>query len=206
MSIGRRTTLVLILAACWQPRLALPQPVRRVARIGWLSSGGLVNTPSLREPFIAAMRERGWIEGQNFTIDELFSEGHNERLPAMAAELVRRKVDVIVTAGTPPTAAARHATSTIPIVFFFTGDPVGSGFVASLARPGGNVTGLGGLGTGVYAKMLELLREAMPRPSRIAILFNSGLGFHATAVSEAEHAARRGGGAHAGRACSVPTR
>ncbi len=192
MSIGRRTTLVLILAACWQPRLALPQPARKLARIGWLSSGGLVNTPSLREPFIAAMRERGWIEGQNFTIDELFSEGHNEQLPAMAAELVRRKVDVIVTAGTPPTAAARHATSTIPIVFFFTGDPVGSGFVASLARPGGNVTGLGGLGPGP-AKMLELLREAMPRASRIAILFNSGLRFHATAVAEAEQAARRGG-------------
>ena len=91
-----------------------------------------MNTPSLREPFIAGMREQGWIEGQNFTIDELLSEGHNERLPGMAAELVRRKVDVIVAAGTPPTAAARNATSTIPIVFFFTGDPVGSGFVASL--------------------------------------------------------------------------
>jgi putative ABC transport system substrate-binding protein len=136
------------------------------------------------------MKELGWIEGRNFTIDHLNYEGQAPRLPALAAEAVRLKVDLIVCAGTPPTTAAKNATTTIPIVFFFAGDPVGSGFVATLARPGGNITGLGGLGPGVYAKMLALLVEAVPKATRIAMLINSANALHATwgadARSEAE--------------------
>lgn len=135
------------------------------------------------------MRERGWIEGQNFTVEHLLSEGHSERLPALAAEAVQRKVDVIVCAGTPPTTAARNATTTIPILFFYVGDPVGSGFVASLARPGGNITGLGGLSPETYTKQLELLKEVVPRASRIAMLFNPTL-HHAAVRADTESAAR----------------
>jgi putative ABC transport system substrate-binding protein len=136
------------------------------------------------------MRELGWIEGQNFTVENLRYEGRSERLPALALEAVQRKFDLIVCAGTPPTTAARDATTTIPIVFYYVGDPVGAGFVASLARPGGNVTGMGGLGAGVYAKMLELLKEAVPAATRVAMLANPTFQPHAAFGADAESAAR----------------
>jgi len=154
------------------------QHTGKVHRIGFLG-----NTPSPPnslgwEAFARGMRERGWVEGQNFTMERRYSEGRNERFPDLAAELVQGKPDVLLTAGTPATAAASAATTTIPIVFIAVGDPVGSGLVASLARPGGNVTGQGGLGAGMHVKMLDLLKEAVPRASRIAVLVNSAFPLH----------------------------
>ncbi|HSW24382.1 MAG TPA: ABC transporter substrate-binding protein, partial [Burkholderiaceae bacterium] len=143
------------------------------------------------DAFVEGMRERGWIEGRDYTVENLISSGRGERLPALAAELVQRKVDLIIGAGTPPTSAAMKATSTIPIVFYYAGDPVGSGFVASLPRPGGNVTGLGGLGPGLHAKQMELLKEAVPRVTRIGMLFNPDLSLHASNRAEVESVARK---------------
>ena len=187
-----RRTFISALAGGWliAPLRAPAQQPGKVFRIGWLGSRSVIKTPPLWEVFIAGMRELGWIEGQNFTVEHLLSEGHSERFPALAAEFVQRKVDLIVTAGTPPTTAAKNATATIPIVFFFVGDPVGSGFVASLARPGGNITGLGGLGSGVYTKQLELLKEAVPKATRIAMMINSSFPLHTIYRAEVEPVAR----------------
>ena len=161
----------------------------KLYRIGWLSSGPWAATPLL-EAFNQGMRELGWIEGRHYTVENLYTEGRDERLPALAAELVLRKVDLLVGSGSPPTTALKNATSTIPILFFYVGDPVGSGFVASLARPGGNVTGLGGLGPGMHTKQLELLREVVPKASRIAMLHNPAFSLHALYRAEVEPAAR----------------
>ena len=168
---------------------ARPQQSGKVFRLGWLETTSDAGTP-LGDAFDAAMRERGWIEGQNFTVERRLSGGHSERFPALAAELVQRNVDLIVTAGTAPTIAAKNATSTIAIVFHSVGDPVGSGFVASLARPGGNITGLGGLGPGMHAKHVELLKEAVPTAARIAMMTNSTLPLHTIYRAEVEPTAR----------------
>jgi putative ABC transport system substrate-binding protein len=124
-------------------------------------------------------------------IDNRYSEGRSEQITALAADLVQRKVDLLVGSGTPHTAALKNATATIPILFYYVADPVASGFVASLARPGGNVTGLGGLGPRLQAKQLELLREVVPKASRIAYLFSPAVSFHAAIAAEVEPAARR---------------
>ena len=184
----RRHTLSFILVLCSAPLAAQGQQSGKVYRLAWLSNSSYATT-LLWPEFVAGMRERGWIEGKNFTVEHLTSEGHNERFPALAAEAVQRKVDVIVCAGTPPTTAARNATTTIPILFFYVVDPVASGLVASLARPGANVTGLGGLSPETYAKQLELLMEVGPRASRIAMLFNPAM-HHAAVRADAESAAR----------------
>ena len=162
----------------------------KLYRIGWLSGGPYAGTP-LSDAFNQGMRELGWVEGRHYTVENLYTEGRNERLPALAAELVQRKVDLLVGSGSPPTTALKNATSTIPILFFYVGDPVGSGFVASLAQPGGNVTGLGGLGPGQHAKQLELLREVVPKASRVAMLHNPAFSLHALNRAEVEPAARR---------------
>jgi len=187
-----RRTFISALAGGWWLGAPLEAPAQqpgKVFRIGWLSSTWAIKHP-LWEVFIAGMRELGWIEGQNFTVENLVSEGHSERFPALAAELVQRKVDLIVTSGTQPTTAAKNATTTIPIVFFSAGDPIGSGFVASLARPGGNITGLGGLGSTLVVKQLELLKEAIPKAARIAMMVNSAFPLHTLGRAEVERAAR----------------
>ena len=184
----RRDTLAFILAAGAAPLVARAQSTK-IHRLAWLS-GAAVAPSDVWNEFLAGMRELGWTEGRHFTVENLRYEGNSERLSAIAAEAVRSKVDLIVAAGTPPAVAAKNATSTIPIVFYFVGDPIGSGLVANLARPGGNVTGLGGLGAGVYAKMLELLVEAAPRAKRIAMLINPQFPSHATFAADAEVAAR----------------
>jgi putative ABC transport system substrate-binding protein len=142
-------------------------------------------------PFVAGMEALGWREGRDYVVEHAPSEGHTERFPAIAAELLRKKVDVIVCAGTPPSLAAREATSTVPVVFFFVGDPVGSGLVASLGRPGGNLTGLGGLGPGLHAKQLELLKEAVPSLRRVGILHNPQSILHAEYRREIDPVASR---------------
>ena len=119
----------------------------KVYRIGWLSSGPWTGTQPM-EVFNQGMRELGWVEGRHYMIDNRYTDGRSERIAAHAADLVQRKVDLLVGSGTPHTTALKNATATIPIIFYAVADPVGSGIVASLPRPGGNVTGLGGLSLG----------------------------------------------------------
>ncbi len=184
----RRDTFALMLAMSAAPAATRGQTAGKVYRIGWLSNSSYATT-LLWPEFTSGMRERGWIEGQHYAVEHLVSEGDSSRFAGLAADAVQRGVDLIVCAGTPPTTAARNATSTIPILFFYVGDPVGSGFVASLARPGGNTSGLGGLSPAIYAKQLALLKEAVPKASRIAMLFNPSV-HHAAARSDIESTAR----------------
>lgn len=157
------------------------QTPSKPVRIAWLSTIPFVNTP-LHALFAEAMRERGWIEGRHFVIDGRHSQGQSERLPALAAELVKLNPDVFVSSASPRTAAAKNATGTIPILFFGVGDPVASGFVASLARSGGNVTGFGGLGGDLHLKQLDLLLEVAPRATRIGMLVNPAFPCHVRSV------------------------
>ena len=137
------------------------------------------------------MRERRWIEGTNYVLDTLHYDGHAERIPALAAELVQRRPDVIVAAGSTPVRPLMQATQTIPIVFLNAGDPVDSGFVSNLARPGGNVTGLGGLASALVVKQLELLKQAVPRAQRIGLAHNPDFRPHAVGLPDLQAAAQR---------------
>ncbi len=157
------------------PLAADAQQAVKVARIGYLA-GSLAAFPQLREAFIQGLRDLGYVEGRNLVIEYRSPEGKPERLPALAAELVALKVDVIVAAGTPQPLAAKQATRTIPIVFAGASDPVASGLVTSLARPGGNVTGLSLLLPELVGKTLEQLKQAIPGVNRVAVLWQPGLG------------------------------
>jgi putative ABC transport system substrate-binding protein len=160
-------------AAVW-PLGARAQQQRKLPTIGLVGSG----TPSTQGQAAAGLaqrlRELGWIEGRTVAIEYRWAEGRNERAAEFVAEFVRLKVDVIVPVGSPETAAAKQATSLIPIVFVLVGDPVGSGFVASLPRPGGNITGLSNQATDISGKRLELLRDMIPNLRRLAIMANAG--------------------------------
>jgi putative ABC transport system substrate-binding protein len=136
------------------------------------------------------LRDLGYVEGQSITLEVRWAEGRSERLPELVAELVRLKVDVLVVASTPGALAAKNATRTTPIVFLGVGDPVGSGLVASLARPGSNLTGLSLLNPEVSGKRLELLKESLPSLSRVAVLTNPGNPIHAVYWKETHAAAR----------------
>jgi putative ABC transport system substrate-binding protein len=160
--------LVVALTMC--AAVALAQQPKKVPRIGFLS-GVSPSTNSARvEAFRQGLRDLGYVEGKNIVIEYRYAEGKLDRLPALAAELVRLKVDVIVTAAPPPTRAAKKATVAIPIVMVFDDDPVGSGFAASLARPGGNITGSSTLSPEISGKQLELLKEIVPKLSRVGVL------------------------------------
>ncbi len=151
----------------------LPAPAQqpsKVFRIGYL---GGTRIPHLLEAFLQGLRERGYVDGQNIIIEYRWAEGRIERYPALAAELVRLKVDIIVTGSVPGALAARDATKTIPIIVQVAGSPVETGLVASLARPGGNVTGIAVLFAELSAKRLELLKETLRKVSRVAVLWNS---------------------------------
>ena len=157
--------LILILDSI---RFADAQQTKKVPRIGYLS---LASQPGLREAtFIQALRDLGWIDGQSISIEYRWAAGNVNHLPALAEELVRLKVDLIVAGATPAIQAAKNATSTIPIVIPSAADPVGTGLVASLARPGGNVTGLSHMHPDLAGKRLELLRELLPMLSQVAFL------------------------------------
>ena len=166
----RRDFITLLGGAATWPLAARAQQAGKLPTIGVL--GG--STPSSHGEaiagFVQRMRELGWVDGRNVAIEVRWAEGRSERFAEIAAELVRLKVDVILTHNTPPVLAAKEATSVIPIVFASAGDPVGTGVVASLARPGGNVTGLSAGSPDVVGKRLELLREVMPGLRRLAIL------------------------------------
>ncbi len=138
---------------------AQAQQPKKIPRIGILSSGSPSSSKEVVEPLEQGLRDLGYIEAQNITIEHRYAEGMAERLPDLAAALVQLKVDVIVVSGSPSTQAAMNATKTIPIVMTNTNDPVGVGLVASLAHPGGNVTGLSNVGSDLGGKQLELLKE-----------------------------------------------
>ena len=173
------------------PAAARSQPATKVFRIGLLGTVPLTHPGAARTwgGFFEGLRQLGYIEGQNVVFEGRYSEGNPERLPALAAELVRLKVDVIV-AATTTTAAARSVTSTIPIVMTNEADPIGSGLVASLPKPGGNVTGLTSRVSDMAGKSLQLLKEALPHLSRVAVLWNPLDPNHPPALQTAEPAAR----------------
>ena len=165
------------------------QQPKKVPRIGILSSGSPSSSKEVVEPLQQGLRDLGYIEGQNITIEHRYAEGIAERLPNLAAELVQLKVDIIVVSGSPSTQAAMNATKTIPIVMTNANDPVGIGLVASLAHPGGNVTGLSNVGSDLGGKQLELLKEAFPKVSRVAVLSDSAIPGNALWLGEMKVAA-----------------
>jgi putative ABC transport system substrate-binding protein len=154
------------------PLAAEAQQAAKVARIGYLANTAAL--PHLREAFLQGLRDLGYVEGRNLVIEYRDAEGRLERLPALAAELVSLKVDVIVAPNTVGALAAKHATGTLPIVFTVVADPVASELVTSLARPGGNVTGMSNLSPELVGKCLELLKQAVPRVTRVAVLWQPG--------------------------------
>jgi putative ABC transport system substrate-binding protein len=161
----------------------------KIPRIGYLTGVSPSTNSARHETFRQGLRELGYVEGKNIVIEWRSAEGKFDRLPALAAELVRLKVDIIVTGGGATTRAVKEATTTIPIVMTQDGDPVGNGFVASLARPGGNITGLATLAPEISGKRLELLKEIVPRLSRVAVLGNSAQPGNAQTLREVELAA-----------------
>jgi putative tryptophan/tyrosine transport system substrate-binding protein len=168
--VERRAVIVGGVATLVAPNAAGAQQADKVARIGVLAVSAAAFSPRI-EAFRRGLREHGYVEGKNIVFEYRYAEGKLDRLPDLAVELVALKVDVIVTASPPSVRAAKRATSTIPIVFAAVGDPVATGLVKSLARPGGNVTGLSILGPELDGKRLELLKEAVTKTSRVAVLF-----------------------------------
>ena len=173
----------LILAHCG---ITEAQQPKKIPRIGYLIGASRSGVSARIEAFRQGLGELGYVEGKNIIIEYRYSEGKLDRLPALAAELVRLKVDVIVANGPPSTRAAKEATVTIPIVMAQDSDPVTNGFVASLARPGGNITGLSSLAPELNGKRLELLKEVVPKLSRVAILGTSTVPGHARFLKETE--------------------
>ena len=154
---------------------AQAQQSAKIARIGFLDDSTASGSAVLVEVFWQEMCKLGWVEGKNITVEYRFAEGKYDRLPELAADLVRLKVDLIVVAGGPTTLAAKGATTTIPIVMANVADPVGLGLVASLARPGGNVTGFSSLVSELNSKRLEILKDAIPKLSRVGLLRSQGV-------------------------------
>ena len=172
-TIGLIVTLALGLLAV--PLTAQAQSSTKVPRIGYLAVGTLASHGRLLEAFKQGLRDLGWIEGQTIAIEYRWVTGQMDRLPALAAELVRLPVDLIVTTSTPVSQAAKDATSSIPIVMAVSADPVGTGLVANLARPGGNLTGMSALNPELGGKRFELLQELLPTLSRAAFLLHGGI-------------------------------
>ena len=161
------------------------QQPRKIPRIGVLVGGGALHVEAFRQ----GLRERGYVEGQNITIEWRNAAGNLDRLPALAAELVRLKVDVIVVSSNPAVIALKQATQTIPIVMASVGDPVGAGFVAGLAKPGGNITGLSNQHEETSGKRLELLKALNPKISHVAVLRNPSIPTHSVLWRETQVAA-----------------
>jgi putative ABC transport system substrate-binding protein len=172
--MNRRDTVLALLTLGAAPLAAKAQQAGKVYRIGVLETRSIALNAANIDAFRQGLRELGYKEGQNLEIAYRSSDGRDERFPSLASELVRLKVNLIVTRGTPAALAAKNATGTIPVVMAASGDPVASGIVTSLARPGGNVTGLTSGITETYPKRVELLGELVPRAKRIAAIFNMG--------------------------------
>src|SRR5262249_22923300 len=172
---GRRIGLAvaLIFSLALASLVAAAPPTPKVYRIGYLSYWGCPDDPFLRDPFRQGLRELGYVEGRNIVIECRGAPGHFDRLPGLAAELVRLNPDILVTSSTVAALAAKQATRTIPIVIVYVADPVESGIVISLARPGTNITGVSVLGLEIGRKQLELLKEVTPAASRVAVCMDS---------------------------------
>src|SRR5215510_1212480 len=175
--------------AAW-PFAARAQQTGKLPTIGFLGGGTPASQRTWAAAFVQRLRELGWSEGRTVAVEYRWGEGRTESYAEIAAEFVRLKVDIVLAAGTEPTLAAKQATSVIPIVFSTAGDPVGTGLVASLARPGGNVTGLSNLGSNLAAKRLQLLREVFPNFSRLAVMVNAGYSGGVTEMGEIDAAVR----------------
>ncbi len=169
--------------------VAQAQQRGKVPRIGFLGNSTAALEENLVGPFRDGLRDLGYVEGQNILIEYRWAEGKYERFPTLIAELIASKVDVVVTAGTPATQAYQKARTSIPLVMVAVGDPVGTGIVASLNRPGGNITGLTSISPELEGKRIELLREVIPKLSHIAVLWNPKNAFHAIENKEVETAA-----------------
>jgi putative tryptophan/tyrosine transport system substrate-binding protein len=185
----RREVITLLGSAAAWPVASLAQQPSKMRRIGFLGTSTSAVMSQWTAAFVQRLRELGWIEGRDIAIEYRYAEGRNERFAEIAAEFVELKVDIIVTTG-PAAPQAKKATSVIPIVLALSPDPVGAGLVASLARPGGNVTGLSMQLSDTAGKRLELLREAVPSFRRLAILANVGFAQAVLEASEAQAAAR----------------
>jgi putative tryptophan/tyrosine transport system substrate-binding protein len=188
----RRQFLALVGGAvAWPIGVSAQQSAAKIRRMGYLADSSSSSLAPLIEGFRQGLGELGWIEGQNILIDYRFAQGRFDRLPDLAAELVRFKMDIIVAAPTPAAVAAKNATDTIPVVMINVGDPVALGLIASLARPGGNVTGLAySAGVELFGKQLELLKEIVPTVRRVAILSNPATPVHAFVIKNVEAAAQ----------------
>jgi putative ABC transport system substrate-binding protein len=173
-------------AAAW-PLAARGQQPDKIFKIGFIATGGV---PLYMNAFHDALQALGWIEGKNVIYEARYAENRLDRLPKMVAELLRLNVDVIVAGGTPAPLAAKRATATVPIVMTAAADPLGSGLVASLARPGGNVTGLSLMSADLVEKRLELLKEVLPGISSVAVLWNADHPFSALVFKETARAAQ----------------
>jgi putative ABC transport system substrate-binding protein len=192
LAVTRLFTAVVLLLLAAPLATATAQPPEKVPRVGYLSPGSPSEPFRQRrfEAFRQGLRELGYVEGQNIAIESRWAEGKYDRYPALAADLVRLKVDVIVAVGGRASEVAKHATRTIPIVMSVVIDPLGSGLVASLARPGGNVTGISLMTPDLVGKQLEVLKEVVPKVSRVALLWNPDNPGSAAQLREAEAAAR----------------
>jgi putative tryptophan/tyrosine transport system substrate-binding protein len=191
--LARALVMTVALALVAVPLTAEAQSAGKMWLIGYLSQGSRPSPSSpnpVLEAFRQGLRDLGYVEGQNLVIEYRYAEGKAERLPDLAAELVRLKVDVIVAGGTPAPLAAKHATSTIPIVMAAAGDPLGTGLVTNLGKPEGNITGLSNQSIDVTSKRLQLLEEILPRLSRVAVLWNAANIVAVTHMRETEAAAR----------------
>ena len=184
------TAVIIATAILTVGNLAEAQQPTKVPRIGYLSASSAAEALPRTEAFRQGLHELGYVEGKNLVIDFRYADGKFDRLPALAADLVRLRVEIIVTAGPSVTRPAKDATTTIPIVMTNDSDPVGAGFVASLARPGGNITGLSSLAQELSGKRVELLKEIVPKLSRLAILGSSAIPGNTHALRETELAAR----------------
>ena len=186
----RRRKFITLLggAAAWSLAAGAQQPAIPV--IGLMGSGSAATQSELTGALIQRLRELGWTDGRNVSIEYRWGEGRIERFAEIATEFVRLRVNLILTHNTPPTLAAKQATSVIPIVFATAGDPVGTGIVASLARPGGNITGLSGQATDTSGKRIELLRELIPDLRRLAMLVDVDNPLTTREIGEVQEAAR----------------
>jgi putative ABC transport system substrate-binding protein len=173
VGMKRRTFITLLGGATAWPLAARAQQVGKLYRIGFLGNSTAALEANLVEPFRDGLRNLGYLEGRNIVIEYRWAEGKYERFPALTAELIALKVDVIVTAGTPASLSVKQAATSTPLVMVAVGDPVATGLVASLGRPGGNITGLTSIASEMEGKRLELLREAVPKLSHIAVLWNA---------------------------------
>jgi putative ABC transport system substrate-binding protein len=182
--------LVPLLAFVALPLGVEPAPSEKLYRIGMLERTSAERNAANVDGFRQGLRELGYVEGETFVIEYRSADGRDERFAALAAELVRMRVDLIVTRGTPAALAAKHATGTVPVVMTGVGDPVGQGVVVSLARPGGNVTGLSAAVTDIYPKRVQLLKELAPKTARLGVLFNMGNPALPPQWKEVERAAR----------------